>query len=200
MLQRKYLFDCDEAQNKFWNKNNDACQKNVLVWCGEKTSRKIKYLSRQIINENVHHLLTFRTFSEWYARVIIVFDVFFISNLRTVPTNGKYFFPDNFLKFQSVHVNWHKCNDNCNKVSKSATNDISSYPSPLQSFAYLYTTCPQDFLNCGCNMDCKLTFHRFLSFYRVPRSNMLLNLHTFNELISVLCAISFRLCHKCHMT
>ena len=30
-----------------------------------------------------------------------------------------YFFP----KFQSVHVNWHKCNDNCNKVSKLATND-----------------------------------------------------------------------------
>ena len=28
-----------------------------------------------------------------------------------------------FPKFQSVHVNWHKCNDNCNKVSKSATND-----------------------------------------------------------------------------
>ena len=31
-----------------------------------------------------------------------------------------YFFP----KFQSAHMNWHKCNDhNCNKVSKSATND-----------------------------------------------------------------------------
>ena len=30
-----------------------------------------------------------------------------------------YFFP----KFQSVHVNWHKCNDNCNKVSKKAKND-----------------------------------------------------------------------------
>ena len=29
---------------------------------------------------------------------------------------------------------------------------------------------------------------------------MLLNLHAFNELISVLCAISFGLCHKCHMT
>ena len=28
-----------------------------------------------------------------------------------------------FPKFQSVHVNWHKCNDNCNKVSKQATND-----------------------------------------------------------------------------
>ena len=25
-----------------------------------------------------------------------------------------YFFPN----FQSVHVNWHECNDNCNKVSK----------------------------------------------------------------------------------
>ena len=30
-----------------------------------------------------------------------------------------YFFP----KFQSVHVNWHKCNDDCNKVLKYATND-----------------------------------------------------------------------------
>ena len=30
-----------------------------------------------------------------------------------------YFFP----KFQSVHVNWHKRNDNCNKVSKQATKD-----------------------------------------------------------------------------
>ena len=30
-----------------------------------------------------------------------------------------YFFP----KFQSANMNWHKCNDNCNKVSKSATND-----------------------------------------------------------------------------
>ena len=28
-----------------------------------------------------------------------------------------------FAKFQSVDVNWHKCNDNCNKVSKQATND-----------------------------------------------------------------------------
>ena len=28
----------------------------------------------------------------------------------------------------------------------------------------------------------------------------LLNLQTFNELISVLCAISFWLCRKCHMT
>ena len=28
-----------------------------------------------------------------------------------------------FPKFQSAHMNWHKCNDNCNKVSKSATND-----------------------------------------------------------------------------
>ena len=28
-----------------------------------------------------------------------------------------------FPKFQSVHVNWHKCNDNCKKVSKLATND-----------------------------------------------------------------------------
>ena len=26
-------------------------------------------------------------------------------------------------KFQSANMNWHKCNDNCNKVSKSATND-----------------------------------------------------------------------------
>ena len=31
-----------------------------------------------------------------------------------------YFFP----KFESAHMNWHKSNDhNCNKVSKSATND-----------------------------------------------------------------------------
>ena len=30
-----------------------------------------------------------------------------------------YFFP----KFRSVHVNWHKCNDNCTKVLKLATSD-----------------------------------------------------------------------------
>ena len=28
-----------------------------------------------------------------------------------------------FSKFQSVNVNWHKYNDNYNKVSKQATND-----------------------------------------------------------------------------
>ena len=52
-----------------------------------------------------------------------------------------YFFP----KFQSVHVNWHKCNDNCNKVSNDNITTalytsflkyqhswevINSYPSP----------------------------------------------------------------------
>ena len=31
----------------------------------------------------------------------------------------KLFFP----KFRSVHMNWHKCNDNFNKLSKLATND-----------------------------------------------------------------------------
>ena len=67
----------------------------------------------------------------------------------------------------------------------------------LQSFAYLYIS--SRFLDCRCNMDFKPSIV-FLSFYGVPRSNMLLNLHTFNELISVLCAISFGLCHKCHMT
>ena len=40
----------------------------------------------------------------------------------------------------------------------------------------------------------------FLTFYLVPRLNMLFNLHAFNELIAVLCAISFGLCHMCHMT
>ena len=58
------------------------------------------------------------------------------------------------------------------------------------TFNHLLTcTCPQVF-NCRCDMDCKPSIV-FLSFYRVPRSNMLLNLHVFSELISVLCAISF---------
>ena len=60
------------------------------------------------------------------------------------------------------------------------------------SFNRLLTcTCPQDFLNCRCNMDCKPS----IGFYHFT-----LNLYKFNELISVLCAISFGLCHKCHMT
>ena len=61
-------------------------------------------------------------------------------------------------------------------------------------FALICCTCPQEFLNCRCNMDCKPSIV-FLSFHPVPLSNMLLNLHTFNELISAFCAISFGFCH-----
>ena len=42
-------------------------------------------------------------------------------------------------------------------------------------------------------MDCKpsIVFYHFTGYLDRIFENMLLNLHTFNELISVLCAISF---------
>lgn len=90
MLQRKYLFDCDEAQNKFWNINNDACQKNVLIWCGGKTSRKIKCLSTQIINENLHHLLTFRSFRAKIKTKNALYKLSNVTDLVTLLLQSKF--------------------------------------------------------------------------------------------------------------